>query len=182
MKSNQISKQKWEDILKACCNAESEVEHLQNIIEELNSEKIDLKESTEKYSNDNNKLKAELKDLNERVIVQFADYESRIYNFLNNQDHINKLILQSEVTIKDLETENQKLKTSQVNNEHLAKQLLKLSQEKDALNSKLNTLQCEYHKGCSGLLEYYRCGKCTCCKLKLANETNINLKENNNNL
>src|SRR6185503_3276669 len=24
--------------------------------------------------------------------------------------------------------------------------------------------------------------KCTCCKLKLANETNINLKENNNNL
>lgn len=134
---------KWENLLKSCCDAEAEVQHLQNIVENLNFLVADVNENNSHLIEEVRKLTAIIsgtKIINTRVA---ADYETRISTLAKELkttednrkyacDHINQqniLIRDAKLKMESLWQENENLVQSKVNGAHLAKKTVELHQD-----------------------------------------------------
>jgi len=146
---------KWEKILRDCCDAEDEVDHLEEIVDDLNTQLEDAKESYERT-------------VQELKVTE----DNRKYAC----DHIqgqNKLIRDAKTTVETLRAEKetlmselQILKESKVNSEHLAKKLLELQNENNNFKNRSDYYSCPFQRDKNSL--YLPCGKCTSCKLDAA--------------
>lgn len=176
---------KWEKILETCCNAEAEVEHLQNIVEDLNFLVADVNENNSRLIEEVRKLTAIIsgnKIINTRVA---ADYETRIVALTkeletteanrkyacNHIDEQNKLIRDVKAKMEETWEENRKFRGEKINNEHLAKKTVELHQENVRLmqeNSEAKTQLVEM----KAILEQ------TCQNLKKANKESDIIQHN----
>lgn len=161
-KSNDELKQRWEPVLQACCNAEAEVEHLQEQLEVLNLKMADYEDHTLRAYHETNTTKVV-------ITKQVADLESRIAkllreleNYKSNYEYALEHKKQLEKVISEAKIETDKLRSQQVNSEHLAKQVVRLQKEL----SELELTYCPYQKNKNDL--HLPCGKCVKCKLDAA--------------
>ena len=172
-----VPRTRWEDLIKDCVNAESEVEHLQGQIEDLNLQLDDVKELYRRQYDESIRLSRELNVAKSSTTGTLAERETRIANLLaelkqteaNRKyacDHImeqNKLIRDAKATMEALRDENHKLKQERVNAEHLAKKVVQFQKE---LEDRWG-VACSYQRGKDSYSS--PCGVCVACKLDESN-------------
>lgn len=161
-KSNDELKARWEPVLQACCNAEAEVEHLREQLEDVNLKMADYEDHTLRAYHETNTTKVV-------ITKQIADLESRIAkllreleNYKSNYEYALEHKKQLEKVISEAKIETDKLRSQQVNSEHLAKQVVRLQKEL----SEIELTYCPYQKNKNDL--HIPCGKCVKCKLDAA--------------
>lgn len=171
-----LPEQNWEEVLSACVNAESEVIHLQNQIEELNLQIEDADEIHRRLATEFLRIKGQgtieavaatrtKADLETRVAKLLRDLDSTEANRKYACDHIseqNKLIRDAKTAMESIRDENAQLKAKQVNAEHLATKVIQLQTE----IAKSDFLACPYQK--TKDIIHIPCGKCNSCKLEAA--------------
>jgi chromosome segregation ATPase len=172
---NRELREKWNRVLEACVNAESEVEHLQDQVETLDLKLADADEAYRRQVSECFRLTAELSSIKVVHTREKADIETRLAKIAREYDtllknhtfvmqhkaDLEKLINEAKPIMEKFRTENAELKKHQTNAEHLAKQVVKLQSEL----SKLELTYCPHQKGDTFSLP---CGKCVKCKLDAA--------------
>lgn len=171
-----LSRERWEEVLKSCVNAEAEVEHLQEQLEDMDLRMADVDEQYRRQVQETLHLAAQLGVVKSANTQTLADRESRITKLSRDLetsegnkryacDHIseqNKLIRDAKEAMETLRTENEQLKAKQVNAEHLAKKVIQLQQEV----VKSDSYYCPFQK--TKDVTHIPCGKCVACKLDAA--------------
>lgn len=176
---NDELKARWEKLLQVCCNAEAEVEHLQNEIEIAN---LRFEDAMSNVSLSNTELinirikhTAEKAELESKIAKLVREYDVIQKNYQYLHDHtkqLNQLVEDAKVESCKIRDENSQLKQQQVNAEHLAKQVVKLQKEL----SELELTYCPYQKSRQYMNEkmitefstHLPCGTCVKCKLDAA--------------
>lgn len=187
---NNEYREKWNSVLKACCNAEAEVEHLQEQLETADLKLADTEESLQRKTQEWVILSAERNGLQLQHTREKADLETRIsklhqeisnlssnyaYSRQHNSD-LERLIQDAKRITEALRAEIKTLLEDKVNAEHLAKKLVEKTNQLNTAMSELNAKSCPYQKTKSTY--DIQCGKCIACKLEAAYgiiERNANL-------
>lgn len=172
-----VTQERWEDVLKACVNAEAEVEHLQEMVETAELKMKDCLENYWEQVDQNHHISAELQSIKSCNTGVLAERETRIANLLaelkqtegNRKyacDHImkqNELIRDAKAAMESLRLQNEQLTAQQVNAEHLAKKVIQLQEELVRSDS----YKCPHQKTPNNTI-HLPCGKCIGCKLEAA--------------
>jgi DNA repair exonuclease SbcCD ATPase subunit len=174
-KDNARLKERWETVLQACCNAEAEVEHLQEKLETTNCHLEDANNFADRIVYEVGVLRGELaaaKGGNTKALAEVEtklaklarEYDVLTKNYtyaLEHKGEQDKLIADAGNVINKLREEIKILKSQQVDQEHLAKKLVELQGKLVTVDA----LQCPFHRN---KFLYTACGKCTTCKLEAA--------------
>jgi chromosome segregation ATPase len=176
---NSQSREKWNQILESCVNAEAEVEHLQDQLETMDMKLADTDEAYRRQVAECFRLSAELNsikvvntkekaDLETRITKLVREYETCRSNYEYAMTHSKEqgtLINQTKAVVDNLRSQIAELKAKEVNCEHLAKKVVKLQDEL----SKLELTYCPYQKESrNGNTSHLPCGTCVKCKLDAA--------------
>jgi uncharacterized small protein (DUF1192 family) len=154
-----IPKEEWEEVLKVCVNAENEVNYLQEQLEILT---FKLKDITD-----------ELKLRHEEHV---ANNDEVINAKIKNDAHTYQ-INQLNLRINTLQTENEQLKTSKVNTEHLAKKVLELQKEMSRTTMSYCPFQRHKRLNPDPTQQHQLCGVCIACQLDKVTEDLIKNRE-----
>lgn len=181
-------RERWEPVLKACCNAEADVEALQERLEVANAELNDANDriNTLRGLREAEKV-AETKKvaaIETRYATLVRDYDTLSKNNAHNKnlmDTYDKTMTDAKSIMDALREENRLLKETKVNDEHLARKVLDLKKSNDELVKEndafklqvtrlvngINAHACPHRQeGGSPFSFKVPCGKCTACKLE----------------
>lgn len=178
-------KKSWDEILKACVNAEAEVESLQNEIEQYGVELVDMRGHIDSAVAERNDFRyqrdlarAELKNASTSHTKAIAGYETRISKLsaelaqtesnrayaCNHIQEQNKLIRDAKTEVQNLRDGLKKMGDARSQADHLAKKVVELQAE--SVRSKFYLCSAQQAKT---QLES-KCGTCVACKLDAAND------------
>jgi hypothetical protein len=171
-----VPEKNWEELLTACVNAESEVIHLQEQVEDLDLQLADNDEVYRRLNLEYLRIKGQGTVDSVAATRIKAEFETRIAKLLRDLenteanrkyacDHIaeqNKLIREAKTAMETYRAENIALKNQQTNAEHMARKMVQLQADL----AKMDHLACPYQK--TKELIHIRCGKCSLCKLEAA--------------
>lgn len=185
---------RWKTLLRTCVNAEADRDFVQDKLEEANLKINDRDEQLQKLSADHSKLiedyqklsaefqyiklqhtaaMTERERINAKLTQELETCEANRKYACEHIQELNKLIHEAKTTMETfqeqkstLEKEITLLKAERVNNEHLAKKSIQLNNEKEQLKSILNVHVCSFQQPKDSI--HIRCGKCTSCKLDVA--------------
>ena len=192
---NEELKERFDRVLKICCDAEADVEHYQAVIEELNLKIADMADAYQwkcfDVTTTNAKHLQEKAEIETRMAKVVREYDTLLNNYNYAKSHVaeyDKTMTEAKRIMEELRSKNKALSDAQVNSEHLARKLLQLQEKYNKSEADLSEFHAAFAHDycCVGQRTHdatSMCGTCLECKFtqleKILNQTVLNLKEAN---